>query len=414
MKTRLVVIGGGAAGFFGAINAALTNSDLEVVILEKSDHVLSKVKISGGGRCNVTHACFDPAELVMYYPRGHRELRGPFSRFQPGNTIEWFGKRNIQLKVENDGRMFPVTDRSQTIIDCFLHEAERLGIEVRMKTGVTALSRSGLSGKWLLSLASGTEMEADAVLATTGSSPMVWSMLEKLGHSIVSPVPSLFTFNCAHPMIQHLPGVVAPNASVYIEGMKHEAHGPLLITHWGFSGPAILKLSAWAARELAALQYNFGIRICWDNDYDQESLESLFASVRDAQPRRQVQSFSPVNIPQRLWDELVSSTSAHGMKWGDVSNRLIREMSALLSNFRLDITGKSTFKEEFVTAGGILLKEVNFSTMESRHCPGLYFAGEVLDIDAVTGGFNFQAAWTTSWIAAQAIAEETRQSHGAA
>jgi len=400
----LVVIGGGAAGFFGALRAAECFPGMEICIVEKSPQILSKVRISGGGRCNVTHACFDPAELINYYPRGHKELRGPFSRFQPGDTFAWFEARGVMLKTEEDGRVFPVTDRSQTIIDCFTRTADDSGIRVLTRTGVRELYLQK-DNSWELELSEGQRLRCDAVLLTTGSSEQVWQMLEKLGHTIVPPVPSLFTFNCRDPRIETLPGLVAPSAEVCIEGTSFSATGPVLITHWGFSGPGILKLSAWAARELASVGYRFHIRINWDGSHDSESLFELLISLRQANAKKQIGSFSPVQIPQRLWESLAGSVLPASTRWADIRNDALKRIADMICNCQFVITGKSTFKDEFVTAGGIDLKQVDFTSMESRKCPNLWFAGEVLNIDAVTGGFNFQAAWTSSWIAGTAIAE---------
>ncbi|MFN8775371.1 MAG: NAD(P)/FAD-dependent oxidoreductase [Flavobacteriales bacterium] len=399
---KLVVIGGGAAGFFGAIRAAECLPGLEVWILEKSGHTLSKVRISGGGRCNVTHACFEPGELVQYYPRGHRELRGPFSAFQPGDTMQWFGERGVELKTEEDGRIFPVTDKSSTIVDCLEESAGKAGVRVLYRSGAVGISRMG--ERWLVSTGAASEVIADALLITTGSSPQVWEMLRKAGHTIVEPVPSLFTFNCRDARINELPGVVAPQAEVSILSTRHQASGPVLVTHWGFSGPGILKLSAWAARELAGVNYDFTIRINWDMRYDSESLAEELAAIRQREPRKQLLTFSPVNMPLRLWVSLVTSVADPSARWSDTSNATLRRLAEAVCCAEFRIRGKSTFKEEFVTAGGVALREVDFRTMASKILPSCWLAGEVLDIDAVTGGFNFQAAWTTSWIAGGAIA----------
>jgi predicted Rossmann fold flavoprotein len=402
----LIVIGGGAAGFFGAIRAAEANPELEVCILEKTGHTLSKVRISGGGRCNVTHACFEPAELVKSYPRGHRELRGPFSVFQPGDVFAWFESRGVLLKTEEDGRVFPVTDKSQTIVDCLESSARAAGVRVLLRSGVTGISRA--DGQWRVELGPDNHLHADAILITTGSSPLVWEMLKAAGHTIAEPVPSLFTFNCRDARINELPGVVAPAAEVLIEGTKFSSDGPVLITHWGFSGPGILKLSAWAARELAATGYHFTIRINWDTSHSVDSLFESLKEVRDREPRRQINAFSPVNMPQRLWESLIQPVLSPTTRWADVSNAKLREMAEGICRCTFSIQGKSTYKDEFVTAGGIALKEVDFKTMESKVLSNCWFAGEVLDIDAVTGGYNFQAAWTTSWIAATAIADRLK------
>lgn len=402
--SSLIVIGGGAAGFFGAIRAAELLPGVDVTILEKSPQLLSKVRISGGGRCNVTHACFDPAELVRLYPRGSKELRGPFSRFQPGDTFEWFESRGVPLKTEDDGRVFPVTDRSQTIIDCFNNEASRLGVKIETRSGVQEI-RPMPDHRWQVAVSGGKILQADALLVTAGSSEQMWHLIAGLGHSIVPPVPSLFTFNCADSRISALPGITAMHAQVQIEGTPFSETGPVLITHWGFSGPGILKLSARAARDLATSDYRFRIIINWDASRDTERLFGHLASVRSESAKKQLGSFSPVHIPQRLWESLVSHVTDSTNRWADTGNETLRAIASQICECTFDISGKSTFKEEFVTAGGVSLREIDFKTMESRVCPNLWFAGEVLDIDAVTGGFNFQSAWTTSWIAGTSIAE---------
>lgn len=400
----LVVIGGGAAGFFAAVNAAALNPDLKVTILEKSQHLLAKVKVSGGGRCNVTHACFEPKELIKNYPRGSRELLGPFHQFQPGDMFEWLERRGVPLKSEADGRVFPVTDQSQSIIDCFLDEAKRLGVLV--KTGVHISSFERRQEMWQIRFADGNFLECNALLIATGSGGTMLSQLKKLGHTIVDAVPSLFTFNIRDPRIEGLAGVSVPGCEVRIEGTRFEAAGPVLITHWGMSGPGILRLSAWAARELAKVNYDFIIRVKWDTRFSRESCMEFLKEWKSEHARNQVKAFSAVKIPHRLWVSLVGALAGVGdTKWADVSNKQIEQIADAVCASYFRVSGKSTFKEEFVTAGGVELKEVDFRTMESKLFPGLYFAGEVLDIDAITGGFNFQAAWTTAVVAARDIAE---------
>lgn len=399
----LVVIGGGAAGFFAAINAAALNSAMKVTILEKSQHLLAKVKVSGGGRCNVTHECFEPRELVKNYPRGSKELLGPFHAFQPADMFEWLELRGVQLKAEEDGRVFPVTDNSQTIIDCFLSEAHRLGVIIKNGVNIKSLERH--QDTWQIGLADGNFIQTECVLVATGSGGTMMSMMRKMGHHIVDPVPSLFTFNIADNRLEGLAGVSASNCEVRIEGTKFLAKGPVLITHWGVSGPGILRLSAWGARELASVNYDFMIRVNWDTRFSKETLVDFLKEWKSEHQKNQVKTFSAVKIPHRLWVSLIESIPKVGdLKWADVSNKHIDQIAEVICSSYFRVNGKSTFKDEFVTAGGIDLKEVDFKTMQSKLLPGLYFAGEVLDIDAITGGFNFQAAWTTGMVAARHIA----------
>lgn len=402
MKKTVIVVGGGAAGIFAAANLAQMDATLKLIVLEKSAKLLAKVKISGGGRCNVTHACFDPAELVRNYPRGARELLGPFHRFQPNDTIEWFSSKGIRLKTEADGRMFPVTDSSQTIIDCLMHEVTRLGVDIRLQCGLKDISTIPGKSGFQITTTSDETMDAHAVLLAVGSSNSMWEMIKNMGHRIVEPVPSLFTFNIADSRITDLPGVSVPLAEVKIVGSKMKTSGPLLITHWGLSGPAILKLSAIAARELAAQDYSFNIVINWLSSTTINQFVEELIQVRKAMSSREVRSFLTREIPSRLWSALIPS-SLHHKRWADVSNEELKILAESIVNCEMKVEGKSTFKEEFVTAGGVELKEVDFRTMESKISPGLFFAGEVLNIDAVTGGFNFQAAWTTARIAAESI-----------
>ena len=406
MKRTLVVIGGGAAGFFAAINAAAANDNLEVTIIEKSQHLLAKVKVSGGGRCNVTHGCFEPKQLVKNYPRGSKELLGPFHAFQPGDMFDWLEQRGVALKTEDDGRVFPITDKSQTIIDCFLNEANRVGVRVRIGTHVKRFFRE--NDKWLIELLDQPTIEADALLIATGSAPSMHEQLIALGHTIVPAVPSLFTFNITDSRIDGLAGVSAQSCDVRILGTKFEADGPVLVTHWGLSGPGILRLSAWAARELAEVNYDFQIRINWDDRFTRESFIDFLKEWKQEHSRNLVTAFSAAKVPHRLWVSLLSQVEGiDRLKWADVSNKQLEKIAEAICACYFQVKGKSTFKDEFVTAGGIELKEVDFKTMESKLFPGLYFAGEVLNIDAITGGFNFQAAWTTGWIAARAIAERS-------
>ncbi|MCC6600246.1 MAG: aminoacetone oxidase family FAD-binding enzyme [Crocinitomicaceae bacterium] len=396
---HLAVIGGGAAGFFAAINAAVLFPQKKIVILEKSGKVLSKVKISGGGRCNVTHACFDPKELVAYYPRGSRELIGPFNQFQPGDTIEWFARRGVELSTEDDGRVFPVSNCSQTIIDCFESEVRKLGIKVRLNAGVTFFENKG--EKWEIMLASGEVILTDDLIIASGSSPQMWDIIKNTGHTIVDPVPSLFTFKIDDLRIRGLAGLSSPSAYVQMDDSPFVATGPLLITHWGLSGPGVLKLSAIAAVELAKKNYRFNIVVNWDHRFNLPGAINFLKERREQFSRKKVFVTCPFSFPVRLWQSLIREWIPEEKNWADLSNKNIEQIAESVCRCRFNVFGKSTFKEEFVTAGGVHLNEIDFKTMGSKRHPHLYFAGEVLNIDAVTGGFNFQAAWTTAWIAAK-------------
>ena len=402
MNLKLAIIGGGAAGFFAGINAAELVPGLEVHIFDKSAQFLSKVKVSGGGRCNVTHACFEPELLVNNYPRGAKELLGPFYVFNPSDTINWFKQRRVNIHAEPDGRMFPVTNTSQTIIDCFLHEAEQLQIRLHTQTGVTQLHHH--ENKWLLVFSNGKSDTFDFVLVATGSSPQVWKMLATLGHTIVEPVPSLFTFHISDKRIEGLMGVSVPEVTCKIEGEKISTQGPLLITHWGLSGPAILKLSAWGAVALAKKQYNFNLIVNFLPEHDYESCLNMLLSLKMSSPKKNIINTPLGNISTRLHKSLCNYCGiADTLNWSDVTKVVLQKFAAVLTESNFEVKGKSTFKDEFVTCGGIKLQEVDFKTMQSKKYPNLFFAGEVLNIDAVTGGFNFQAAWTTGYIAATGI-----------
>lgn len=398
----VIIAGGGAAGFFTAINIAEANPKLKIAILERGKEVLSKVRISGGGRCNVTHACFIPNDLVKFYPRGEKELKGPFNQFCSGDTIEWFERHGVELKIEDDGRMFPVTDSSQTIIDCFLEVSKKLGIQILMGESIQSLYRA--DDHWKIE----TNKEvflADKLVMATGSNPKMWDMLEELGHTIVSPVPSLFTFNIKDSRIKDLMGVSAI-ATVKVKGTKLEASGPLLITHWGMSGPAILRVSAWGARELFTKNYQFTLQVNWLNDMDADECDEVLKSLKQEHAKKTVSKKSPFDFPNRLWESLVTASGIDvETRWADLTRNQLQALAAQLTNGEFQVNGKSTFKDEFVTAGGVDLKEVNFKTMESKRVEKLYFAGEVLNIDAITGGFNFQNAWTGGFIAAKSIVE---------
>ena len=396
----IIIVGGGAAGFFSAISIVEKNPKVKVAILERGAEVLQKVRISGGGRCNVTHAIFEPNELVKFYPRGEKELRGPFNQFGSGDTIEWFEKHGVELKIEADGRMFPVSNSSQTIIDCFLKATEKLGIAVL--TGQSVQSIFKKENTWKIETQSENYIVEKLILAT-GSNPKVWEMLQNFGHAVISPVPSLFTFNIKDSRIKDLPGVAA-QVTVKVKDTKLVSTGPLLITHWGMSGPAILKLSAWGARILHDKNYQFVIFINWLNDADKADVEKKLKDLKQEHAKKSVSKKSPFEITNRLWESLVLASGIEAeAKWADLSKIQLQNLAIQLTNGTFQVNGKSTFKEEFVTAGGIDLKEINFKTMESKLHENLYFAGEIVNIDAITGGFNFQNAWTSGFIVANAV-----------
>ncbi|HEY9829059.1 MAG TPA: NAD(P)/FAD-dependent oxidoreductase [Stenomitos sp.] len=416
---RIIVIGGGAAGFFGAVTCASAYPHAQVTLLEAGRQPLSKVRISGGGRCNVTHACFEPALLVQNYPRGSKALRGAFTRFHAKDTVAWFESQGVKLKTESDGRMFPVTDNSETIVNCLVNAAEEAGVRFRMGTPVKSIEpqQSRLSGDnkdtsstpWAfeVELKTGEILRCDRILLATGSNPQGYAIVKALGHTVESPVPSLFTFNIPDPRLQDLAGISVNNAHLRLpEAGKtlKEQTGPLLITHWGLSGPAVLKLSAWGARFLHEHHYQTPLLVNWLPQYNEESLRQMLLAVKSQLPRRQVTTSCPVPIPKRLWESLVASVGIGAEeRWAEVSKKALNQLIQELIQGQYSIKGKGIFKEEFVTCGGVSLKEVDFKTMESRLVPGLYFAGEILDIDGVTGGFNFQSAWTTGWLAGQAM-----------
>ncbi|THD69777.1 NAD(P)/FAD-dependent oxidoreductase [Robertkochia marina] len=404
MTYDVIITGGGAAGFFAAIQIAQQDPSLHLVILEKGKDVLNKVRISGGGRCNVTHAEFIPNELARNYPRGEKELRGPFHTFCSGDTVDFFEKRGVPLKVEDDGRMFPVTDSSETIIDCFREECKRLGVEVLTNHGVKQLLR--LEKYWELDTTGGT-FRTRKLLMATGSSPKVWRMLSNMGIQIVEPVPSLFTFNIKDDRIKGLQGLSC-DAQVQIPEAGLEAEGPVLITHWGLSGPAVLRLSAWGARDLHRANYQFPVVVNWMYPETVDTCMELLLEAVEMHPKRSPMASKDFDVPKRLWQSLLEAAGVTQQEnWADLSRSKLREIAIQLTQCQLLVNGKSTFKEEFVTAGGVDLKEVNFKTFECKKYPGLFFAGEILNIDAITGGFNFQNAWTGAYIAAKAIVEGT-------
>ena len=410
---NVIVIGGGAAGFFGAIACATAKTNVRVNLLEAGTKPLAKVRISGGGRCNVTHHCFEPNQLVQNYPRGGKALRGAFSRFQPQDTVEWYESRGVKLKTEADGRMFPVTDNSATIIDCLTREAEKLGVILHTKTPVKSLERK--QNKFQIGLRNGGKLLADRVLIATGSNPLGYRWAKQLGHTIESPVPSLFTFNIQDPRLKDLAGVSVDNARLKLLATgknKLEQTGALLITHWGISGPATLKLSAWGARFLHEHNYHSALEINWLPQYNQETLKQELLHIKSVTPKKKIITYCPLLLPKRLWQSLINYVGINPDKiWADLSKKELNKLTIEILQGQYKITGKGVFKEEFVTRGGVSLKEINFKTMESKICPGLYFAGEVLDIDGVTGGFNFQSAWTTGWLAGNAMGILNLSSH---
>ena len=428
-KRHIAIVGGGAAGFFAAITAAEASPDCVVTIYEATAHLLAKVKVSGGGRCNVTHACFEPRDLVRRYPRGGRELLGAFSRWQPRDTVEWFERRGVQLKTEDDGRMFPITDNSQTIIDCLMGAAQKAGVVIRTNCGVKSVegrapARPGVEradpsalgektnalgstrSTFKLHLTTGETIAADRLLLATGGNKAGagFVIAAQFGHTIEPPVPSLFTFHVDDPRLKELSGVSVEEAMTEVVGQKLRERGPLLVTHWGLSGPAILKLSAWGARTLHDCGYKFTLRVNWAPSFNADTARVALEAARAANPKKQVATWCPLGLPLRLWEKLVLAAGlAPGAIWNGLGNPALRALAAQVCEGTFAVNGKSLFKEEFVTCGGVRLAEVDFKTMESRLAPGLYFAGECLDVDGVTGGFNFQNAWTTGWLAGRAM-----------
>jgi predicted Rossmann fold flavoprotein len=404
-KKRLVVIGGGAAGFFCAVNAARMYPSLEVIILEKTNKILSKVKVSGGGRCNVTHACFSISDMVRNYPRGGNFVKKAFHQFFTTDTIQWFEERGVQLKTEDDGRMFPVTNSSQTIIDCLLREVNKYGVEIRMMSDVKSLKLEE-NEQFILELSDSRLLTADFICIATGgySKPSQFEWLKQLGHTVAEPVPSLFTFNMPGNAITKLMGVSVPEAHVKITGSNLSSKGPLLITHWGMSGPAILRLSAWGARQLATNNWQFAIVVNWLPEYNENTLREQFQQLRFDIAAQKIGSRNPFNLPQRLWQYLLQECGIDEEKrWADLP---VKEQNKLISHCcaqEFKVQGKTTFKEEFVTAGGVQLSEIDVNTMQSKVMPNVFFAGEILDVDGITGGFNFQHAWTSGFIAAVGV-----------
>jgi predicted Rossmann fold flavoprotein len=398
----IVVIGGGAAGYFAAINAAYNYKNHKVIIVEKTGKTLQKVKVSGGGRCNVTHHCFDNTLLSKNYPRGQKELLQAFHQFDVSNTIDWFKKHQVELKTENDNRMFPASNSSQTIINCFENTFNQLGGKVYLNTEVTAIHKK--NDTFQLEFKSGKLISAHKIIVTSGGFNHTggYNFLKNFMINIIKPVPSLFTFNLENKGVTSLMGLSVQQARVKIKNSKFENEGPLLITHWGFSGPAVLKLSAFAALYLHEINYNFEIEINWNSNFDVDSLMQHFIKLKNSSAKVWANIYTEIGLPKRLWEYILKeSLTQEGKKLAETNNKQILTICTLVCSHPFKIKGKTTFKEEFVTCGGIDLKEINFKTMECKKVPGLYFAGEVMNIDGVTGGFNFQAAWTTSYIAAQ-------------
>lgn len=405
MSKNLIVIGGGAAGFFCAVNAARMNPSLKVTLLEKSSKLLSKVKVSGGGRCNVTHHCFDIAEMSMRYPRGQHFVKKAFHRFFTTDTIQWFEERGVKIKAEKDGRMFPASDSSQTIIDCLLREAGSVGINIRLNAEVKSIKQE--SEKFEVHVAGSATLTSDYLVIACGGYPKtsMFDWIKNTGHSIEEPVPSLFTFNMpAHP-ITKLMGVSTEKAVIKISGTKLREQGPLLITHWGLSGPVVLRLSAWGARELASSNWQFTIHVNWVPDYTEQAVREKIQQYRNESAAQKIYNRNPFGLVQRLWDFfLIESGISDNTRWADLPAKDQNKLVKNLCDAEYAIKGKTTFKEEFVTAGGVKLNEVDANTMMSKKVNNLFFAGEILDVDGITGGFNFQHAWTSGWVAAKTIA----------
>jgi predicted Rossmann fold flavoprotein len=405
LQLKVVVIGGGAAGFFSAIATKEANPQAHVTLIEASPQVLAKVRVSGGGRCNVTHACFDPAILVQNYPRGGKALRGAFSRFQNKDTITWFAMRGVPLKTEADGRMFPITNTSETIVNCLLNTASEVGVEIRTSAPVVGVKQQNEGFEIIFK--SGETILSDRLLLATGSNPVGYRIAKELGHQVEVPVPSLFTFNIGDEKLRSLAGISVELVRLrLLSGGKSqlEQTGPLLITHWGLSGPAVLKLSAWGARVLKESQYQATLMINWLPDLQQDEVRQKILAVKNEWGKKAIALHRGVDLPHRLWQYIIARSDITEERWAEISNKQLNKLIQELTQGEYLINGKGVFKEEFVTCGGVNLKEVNFKTMESQIVPGLYFAGEILDIDGVTGGFNFQSAWTTGYLAGLAMA----------
>jgi predicted Rossmann fold flavoprotein len=405
---RIAVVGGGAAGFFGALAAAATDPSARIDLFETASQPLQKVRISGGGRCNVTHHCYEPRELVRGYPRGARELLGPFTRFGPRETVAWFEQRGVRLKAEDDGRMFPVTDRSSTVVDCLTRAARDAGIELRLGANVKGIAAT--PPHFDITLSDGSREAYDRVLLATGGSPQGHRLAASLGHTIVPCVPSLFTFNVTDPRLEGLAGISFDRVALTLSAGDAKAlrqSGPLLVTHWGLSGPAVLKLSAWGARPLAATRYRALLRVNFVPDVAAPDVRPRLTAFKLKHPRKRVTSENAFGMPSRYWTRIVQHAGIAGdTVWSSLSNHSLAALVTELTAARFEVTGKGIFKDEFVTCGGVKLSEVDFQTMESKLVPGLYLAGEILDIDGITGGFNFQSAWTTGWLAGTALGRQ--------
>lgn len=400
MPNKISIIGGGAAGFFAAITAKETYPETEVVIFEKSDKLLAKVKVSGGGRCNVTNACERIKGLLTAYPRGGKHLRKVFEQFDNHDAMQWFEERGVPLKIENHGHVFPVSDSSQTIIDCLICEAQKLGVQIKTQHGVDKLT--DIDTRPTLYFKNGSTYITDKVIIATGGSPKLSGLqwLADLGHPIVPPVPSLFTFNMPKNPITELMGVVAPHVLVKIQGEKLENEGPLLVTHWGMSGPAILKLSAFGARVLAEKNYQFNVQVNWTGEENHEVVREALVEATKQHPKSKLVNHKPFDIPMRLWMFILEKIELSPQKpWGELGKKQLNKFTDVLTRDVYAVSGKTTFKEEFVTCGGVSLEAIDLHAMRSNICSNIYFAGEVLDIDAITGGYNFQAAWSTGFVA---------------
>lgn len=403
IKKRVAVVGGGAAGIFAAAVLAEKTNNLEIIVLEKTRQLLSKVRISGGGRCNVTHAQFDQKKLTTNYPRGNKELLGPFHAFQPQDTIAWFNQHDVELKTEEDGRMFPVTDHSATIVNCLLGAAKEGGVDIRCEHGIRSTEK--LESGFRLHLEKHEPITSDYLILATGSNPHGHELAASLGHSIISTVPSLFTFNVPTSPLLDLAGIAVTDAEVSLQSSPHKQRGNLLITHWGFSGPAALKLSAWAARDLHACNYRTDLYINWVPSLKKEEVAHTLNTCKKQKTHKSLDHENPFQLPMNLWKRLITlSDIALSTPMGHVSDKSLKKLSDALTHSTYAVDGKTTYKSEFVTCGGIDLKEIDFKTLQSRLVPRLFFAGEVLNIDGVTGGFNFQNAWTTAYLAAACIA----------
>lgn len=406
---RIVIVGGGAAGFFAALACVEAGCTDEIVILEKGPQFLAKVKISGGGRCNVTHACFDTREFSARFPRGERALIAPFKQFQASDTVAWFAAHGVQLKTESDGRMFPTTDSSRTIIDCLLGAARSASVKLILNCGVSSVAKKP-DGVFELTLSDGETISCGRLLLATGGcrTPALGQLAVSLEHRLEPPVPSLFTFHLETPWLSELAGISVESVKASVPGTELREHGPLLVTHWGLSGPVILRLSAWGARILHGMNYRFPLHVNWLPHLDAESLAGEFQRQRASQPAKFIVNSPPAALPARLWEQLVlASGVTRDTRWSGLARAAQHKLIQQLLRTEFQVTGKSLNKDEFVTCGGVRLGEMNFKTMESRICPGLFFAGELLDLDGITGGFNFQAAWTTGWIAGRAMARNS-------